>query len=95
MVSEGPRKMVKQASVVLSCIDEKSICKRHAKNGCLPRILPERCVSGKPGKSGKEILSSMIPVEADIDVIYVKRHLTKEEGRHQKEYANRTIFLSP
>jgi len=47
VVSGGPRRMVKQASIVLDCIYEENKCKRHAKTGCLPRILPERGVSVK------------------------------------------------
>jgi len=81
-VSEDPRNLVKQASIVLSCINEKKLCRRHTKTGRLEGILPERCVSEKRGKSGKGISSSMILAEGDIDAIYAKRHLTKGEERH-------------
>ena len=40
-VDEGPRQVVKEVSMVLDCMYKKNRCKRHAKMGYLPRMLPE------------------------------------------------------
>jgi hypothetical protein len=41
VVDEGPRGLVKRASVVRRCIYEKDRTRRSTKSGCLQTILPE------------------------------------------------------